>query len=215
MGLVVQYCEHLTRLPQLKRQGILVSQVVAATGGVELASQHGKERGLAAAVGAGDGQPMAWLDLQIQRSNLWRGPGPRGREVGHGDQRRHTGMGVGSAEGEGSGCPHCRLLVEHGVQADGAGLGPGESAHGVWQRGEGVTERDRHQNQERCDRCCDRRSDVRQNRDRHGDRAGRGQEKEEPCGHGTATTLAPSCPAQIRMSCDQPGLRSSSRPDRL
>jgi hypothetical protein len=42
--LVIEHGERLSCLPDIQRQGILVAQVVRATGGVERTGQHGEKR---------------------------------------------------------------------------------------------------------------------------------------------------------------------------
>ena len=125
---------------------------------------------------------------------------------------RHTGGGRQRVD---PGGPDCRLLVEQRAQPARAGLGTGEGAHGIGQGGEGVAEGDGRQDQQRGDRCRDRRADPRQDRGRHGDRAGGGQQEQEPRGHGTTMALAPGRPAQVRMGGGQPGLRPPAGPDGL
>ena len=49
---------------------------------------------------------------------------------------------------------HRRLLVEQRVEADRAALGPGEVAHGVDQRGEGVADGDRDDDEQGRDRAA-------------------------------------------------------------
>ena len=83
MRLVVEDGERLARLPEVKLQGVVVAQAVVPAGGVEVSGQHGEEGGLSAPVGAGDREVLAALDLQVQRADVRRSPGPGGGEIGH------------------------------------------------------------------------------------------------------------------------------------
>src|SRR5665811_2404026 len=120
MWLVVEDGEHLACLPELERYSILVTEPVAAAGGVERSGQHGKERRFPATVGAGDGQPGSGLELQVHWSDLRRGAGPCSRERVHVDARRNTRRGLQRLDPGGT---DSRLLVQQRGQPNGTGLG--------------------------------------------------------------------------------------------
>ena len=123
---------------------------VTAPARVEVAGEHRQHGALARPVRADDGDPPPGRQVQVGGGELLALPGPRRGDPVEVDPPARGADAVGH---RGRRVGHRRLLVEQGVEANRAALRPGEVTHRVDERGQGVADGDRHDDEQRRDRA--------------------------------------------------------------
>ena len=174
---------------------------VTAPARVEVAGEHRQHGGLARPVRADDGDPLAGREVQVGGGELLALPGPRRRDPVEVDA---PARGVDAVGHRFRRVGHRRLLVEQSVEANRAALRPGEVAHRVDQRGQGVADGDRYDDQEGRDRAAgDGRVD-----EQGAEQRGHGGGHEERRGdQRTTAALPPHHPAQCVVGIGEPPVR--------
>ena len=171
---------------------------VTAPARVEVAGEHRQHGALPRPVRADDRDPSPGREVQVGGGELLALPGPRRRDPVEVDP---AARGVDAVGHRGRRVGHRRLLVEERLEAHRTALGPGEVAHRVDQRGQGVTDGDRYDDQE----CRDRAAGVGGVDQQGGEQGGHGGGHEEGRGHqGTTAALPPHHAAQRVVGVGEP-----------